>query len=92
MVTQFSQAQGEQLVDTGAITVRERDRIQMVAVGAYQLSVCQQIADQMQKSGYHRQITYLIEPGRFRSPREPLERPPWQAWQVSTDFSLQVLS
>ncbi len=75
VTTHFSKNQAEQLVEHGAIHVNENReaKFQLVAVGAYQLSICIQAALQLESEGYVCLVTYLLEPSRFRYPRDEYE-------------------
>ncbi|MBM3105835.1 xylulose 5-phosphate 3-epimerase [Pseudomonas sp. V1] len=69
----FGAAEAEILVAQGAFTLSAGLQVQLVAVGAYQLQVCQQLAEQLRSAGVDAGVTYMLEPGRFRQPRDPLE-------------------
>jgi len=73
--TVFNPAQAQQLIEQGAITLEEskKNDVQLVAVGAYQLQVCQKLRKQLVASGIGCRLTYLLEPGRFRIPRDKYE-------------------
>lgn len=47
--------------------------VQLVAIGAYQLHEALKAADHLAKSGIHVCVSCILEPGRLRSPRDPLE-------------------
>lgn len=90
--TFFSPEQSRFLVEKGAITLgieegEETDlttfTVQLVAVGAYQLSVCQTVKSSLQQAGVKCLITYLLEPGRFRQPRDEAE----QTFVATTELS-----
>lgn len=72
---QFSQEQAAQLVRDGAIRVRGTAgaSVLMVAIGAYQLQEALRAADRLTQRGLPAAVTYVAEPARFRSPRDPLE-------------------
>jgi len=74
--TTFSAEQAQELVEQGALTVEEDDSVdvQLVAVGAYQLRVCQEVRQALRDNGIGSRITYLLEPGRFRLPRDEHEQ------------------
>jgi len=71
----FSQEQAAQLMRDGAISVRKpaAARMLLVAIGAYQLEEALQAADRLDQRGWPAAVTYILEPGRFRSARDPLE-------------------
>jgi phosphoketolase len=76
MTHRFTGAEAEALVRTGAAHLagdpREAD-IQFVAIGAYQAEEALKAAERLQARGRQACVTALIEPGRFRAPRDPLE-------------------
>jgi phosphoketolase len=76
VVTAFTPKQAAQLAEQGALTLDKTDGapVQLVAVGAYQLGVCQEVKRTLSKQGIQCHITYLLEPGRFRQPRDPYEQ------------------
>ena len=76
VVTAFTPKQAAQLVEQGALTLDKADgaQVQLVAVGAYQLGVCGEVKRTLSKQGIQCRITYLLEPGRFRQPRDLYEQ------------------
>lgn len=48
--------------------------VQIVAVGAYQLEEALKAAGRLVDAGLRPLVTMLIEPGRFRTPRDPIEQ------------------
>ena len=74
--TRFSDQQALQLVEQGGLSLIpvEGADIQLVAVGAYQLAVCLDVHHQLGARGVSCGVTYLLEPGRFREPRDDLEK------------------
>jgi phosphoketolase len=64
-------------VQAGAIhiegTAAEAD-VQLVAIGAYQLEEALKAAVRLADTGLRPLVTMLIEPGRFRVPRDPIEQ------------------
>jgi phosphoketolase len=73
--TVFNEDQAKLLVAQGALTLGGDDGadVQLVAVGAYQLEVCQQVHKQLAEDDISSCVTYLFEPGRFRESRDTLE-------------------
>ena len=72
----FSTAGAEDLVARGARHVGSRiedAQIQLVAIGAYQLEQCRRAAVRLSEGGLRPLVTYLLEPGKFRSPRDSME-------------------
>ena len=57
----------------------------LVAVGAYQLQQAQQAARRLTDRGVPTQVTYLLEPARFRSPRSAGEAAHRQVQQLPVD-------
>ncbi|WP_323844275.1 xylulose 5-phosphate 3-epimerase [Microbulbifer magnicolonia] len=76
VTTVFSPEQARQLVEWGALTLEEDENVdvQLVAVGAYQLHVCQEVRQLLIADGIGCRITCVIEPGRFRIPRDEHEQ------------------
>lgn len=76
LVTAFTPKQAARLVEQGALTLDEAGgaQVQLVAVGAYQLGVCQEVKRALASQDIACRITYLLEPGRFRKPRDPGEQ------------------
>ncbi|MFN3727457.1 MAG: xylulose 5-phosphate 3-epimerase [Allosphingosinicella sp.] len=60
--------------------------VQIVAAGAYQLEEALKAAGRLVEAGLRPLVTMLIEPGRFRTPRDPIE----QSFTVD-DAALAVL-
>lgn len=64
-------------VQAGAVhiegTVADAD-VQLVAIGAYQLEEALKAAVRLADTGLRPLVTMLIEPGRFRVPRDPIEQ------------------
>ena len=69
----FDGRQAVQLVRDGAIALGEAGDVQLIAVGAYQLRVCLEVAEALAQRGLSSGVVCLLEPGRFRSPRDPIE-------------------
>lgn len=66
-------AQAQAAVRDGAVTLRDGDEVQLVAVGAYQLAVCRAFAERLAREGIDCGLAALLEPGRFRAPRDSAE-------------------
>ena len=66
-----------QVVEAGAAHIEgaaaDAD-VQLVAIGAYQLEEALKAARRLAGAGVRPLVTVLIEPGRFRAPRDPIER------------------
>lgn len=72
----FSHSVTESLVSRGAAHVRGAPgdcEIQLIAIGAYQLEQCLHAAIRMEEKGMRALVTYLLEPGKFRGPRDERE-------------------
>lgn len=62
-------------LEDGAVTLTHDDgaRIQLLALGAYQLLAVQRAADVLRTHGVACSVVGLVEPGRFREPRDNRE-------------------
>lgn len=72
----FSRTAAEVLVARGAAHVSGnpgRSQVQLVAIGAYQLEQCRHAAARLAKGGFQVLVTYILEPGKFRMPRDKIE-------------------
>ncbi|MFQ5551164.1 MAG: xylulose 5-phosphate 3-epimerase, partial [Gemmatimonadales bacterium] len=71
----FSPAQTEQLIQNGALRVRgdENASVQLVAVGSYQLTEALHASERLTDRRIPHEVLYLMEPGRFRTPRDARE-------------------
>ena len=72
----FSREESEQLIRDGAIRVSgDSDaEIHFIATGSYQLVEAIRAAERLTERGISTAVTYLSEPGRFRSARDYEER------------------
>ena len=70
-----SPEQAERLVRDGAMIVRHdaRAKVLLVAIGAYQLQEALRAGDRLGERGIPVAVSYVLEPGRFRIPRDALE-------------------
>jgi phosphoketolase len=68
----FSAAEAQQLATDGALMVRGsgEEPVQLVAVGAYQLTEALGASDLLRGKGIAHSLVYLQDPGRFREPRD----------------------
>ncbi len=75
MPTVFDGKQAAMLVQDGAICVRGNcaAELQLVACGAFQLQQALKASDRLKEKGVAHSLIYLLEPGRFRSPRDEYE-------------------
>jgi phosphoketolase len=73
----FSPDQARELVATGGLRVRgtggEGEKVILAAVGAYQLSEVIRASDRLRERGVGHAVVYILEPGRFREPRDERE-------------------
>lgn len=71
----FTADEAQRLVRDGAVTLKQPHNaaVQLVAVGAYQLAEAVHAAERLEQRGIPAALTYVIEPTRFRSPRDELE-------------------
>ncbi|MFQ6024165.1 MAG: xylulose 5-phosphate 3-epimerase [Acidiferrobacterales bacterium] len=84
----FSPAQTDELVRNGALRVRgdENARVQLVAIGSYQLTEALYASDRLGEQGIPHEVVYLLEPGRFRTPRDADEA----AYTAPTEVRAQL--
>lgn len=76
VVSVFSRRSAEALVAKGAHHVEgnvDHCQIQLVAIGAYQLEQCRRAVARLAKGGLQPLVTYVLEPGKFRVPRDSTE-------------------
>jgi len=73
---QFNAQQAVQLVEDGAIAVRGNcgADLQIVACGSYQLQQALKASDRLTEKDIRHSVIYLLEPGRFRVPRDDFEK------------------
>lgn len=71
----FSGKQATQLVQDGAICVRGHcgAELQLVATGAVQLEQVLKASDRLRQQRVAHSVIYLLEPARFRTPRDEME-------------------
>ena len=71
----FTQKQAQELFENGAIRLRGGEDAQalLVATGAYQLTEVMRASDRLNERGIPHAVVYLLEPGRFRAPRDERE-------------------
>jgi phosphoketolase len=70
---QLNKAQALKLIQDGALALTESKQVQLVAIGAYQLQVCQKVSELLASQRISSGITCLFEPGRFRAARDEYE-------------------
>lgn len=76
MTHRFTGPKAEALVRTGAahlVGLPREAEIQFVAIGAYQAEEALKAAERLGRRGRRACVTVLLEPGRFRAPRDSLE-------------------
>lgn len=68
-------AQAEQAVHNGALLISHDDdpQIQLLALGAVQLESVQRAAALLRSQSVHCSVVAILEPGRFREARDPME-------------------
>lgn len=71
--TALDARQARQLVRDGAVALSTSGDVQLIAVGAYQLQVCRDVAETLDQKNVSCSVVSLLEPGRFRSPRDSME-------------------
>jgi phosphoketolase len=73
----FTDFQAKELVENGALRLRGTgstdEKVLLVATGAYQLSEVLRVSDRLSEHGLLHSVVYLLEPGRFRNPRDSHE-------------------
>lgn len=72
---QLSEAQARELTDQGALCLHQAPspRVQLVAIGAYQLVEMQRASQRLTQHGVAHCLSVIQEPGRFRTSRDPEE-------------------
>lgn len=74
---QFDPEQTQALIEQGALRVRgtgaAEEQVVLVAVGAYQLLEALRAADRLQARGIAHAVVYILDPARFRAPRDDYE-------------------
>jgi phosphoketolase len=70
-----SPEQAQKLLRDGAMVIRHDAQAQvlLVAIGAYQLQEALRAADRLAQRGIPVAVSYMLEPGRFRVPRDQRE-------------------
>lgn len=73
----LTDVQAKELVKNGALRLRGTgsadEKVLLTAVGAYQLSEVLRTSDRLSEHGLPHSVVYLLEPGRFRNPRDSYE-------------------
>lgn len=71
----FAPDDAQRLLRDGAIVVRDEPqaRVLFIAIGAYQLEEALKAADRLAQRGVTAAVNYIVEPGRFRVPRDDRE-------------------
>ncbi len=71
----FTAEQAASLVDDGAARLRGtgREPVCLAAIGAYQLTEALRAAERLGERGLAGSVVYILEPGRFREPRDAAE-------------------
>lgn len=76
----FTQEEARELIQCGGMRLSwaeykpEDATIALVAMGAYQLAEVLKAAARLRRAGIPFVLTYILEPGRLRNPRSPLEQ------------------
>ncbi|MGV8822804.1 phosphoketolase family protein [Methylibium petroleiphilum] len=88
MANRLTGEQAQRLVEEGASVVKacEAPEVLLIAIGAYQLRQALLAADRLDAAGHRTAVTCIVEPGRFRTPRDERERA-----FVAGDAALQQL-
>jgi phosphoketolase len=73
----LTSAQSQELLDAGAVRVRgngeAKESVLLTAIGAYQLAEVLRASDRLTARSIAHTVVYMIEPGRFRVPRDTRE-------------------
>jgi phosphoketolase len=71
----FTAGQARDLVRDGAITVQsdEKPQVLLSAIGSYQLAEVLRASEVLRAGDIPNRVVYLMEPGKFRYPRDPRE-------------------
>lgn len=73
----FTEAQARTLFDLGAVrlhgSARSTEKVILAATGAYQLREALKASERLQKKKVPHSLVYILEPARFREPRDGLE-------------------
>ncbi len=67
--------QATRLVDDGALLIAGHDQapLQLIAIGSWQLGECRKAWQRLRARGHDAALIAVLEPGRFRQPRDTLE-------------------
>lgn len=67
--------QAAYLIEVGAVYVsgNRKAKIQLIAIGAYQLSVCLEVQNRLLADNIESELIYMLEPAKFRIPRDKHE-------------------
>ncbi len=76
MANRLTGEQAQRLVEEGASVVKacEAPEVLLIAIGAYQLQQALLAANRLDAAGHRSAVACVIEPGRFREPRDDRER------------------
>lgn len=79
IANRLTSEQALRLVEEGACVVKacevpEGPEVLLIAIGAYQLQQALLAADRLDAAGHRTAVTCVVEPGRFRLPRDERER------------------
>jgi phosphoketolase len=82
-------AQGRALVTDGGLRLVQAadEKVLLVAIGAYQLTEVLRASEELRQKGVPHGVTCLVEPGRFRAPRDSREA----AAMASADVRARLL-
>jgi phosphoketolase len=73
----FTPAQAQELIEVGALRLRgsgsKDEHVLLASVGSYQLSEALRASDRLSEKGFSHSVVYLLEPTRFRNPRDSRE-------------------
>lgn len=73
----FTPTQTQELLESGAVRLHgtgdAKESVLLVAIGAYQLAEALRASERLSSKGIAHAVVYILEPGRFRDPRDTRE-------------------
>lgn len=84
----FTPQQSQEMVNNGAVRIRGDRSHQLIlsAVGGYQLDEILKASDRLEEKGVPHSVVYLLEPSRFREPRDSWEAEAMAGREVLDDL------
>ncbi|UZE94514.1 phosphoketolase family protein [Alkalimarinus alittae] len=86
MQSQFTPEDSQQLVERGGSIVKDHPKAEVIltAIGAFQLQEVLKAAARLDDCGLYSRVVYILEPTRFRDPRDVIENTFCQTEDVCT--------